>query len=73
MVYLSTTIEARGILGSKQHESWVGLDDFLRLGHEELSVVIKESVESFQDISGGEVQLIQDDPVAFPHGIDQNT
>lgn len=70
--YLSTTVEAGGILGSKQHEPRVGLDDFLCLGHKELPVVIEEPVESLQDISGGEVQLIQDDPVAFPHGVDQN-
>lgn len=72
-VYLSATIVARGILGSKQHKSWMSLDDFLCLGHKELPVVIKESVESFQDISGGKVQLIQDNPVAFPHGIYQNS
>lgn len=70
--YLSTPVEARGILGSKQHEPWVGLDDFLRFGHKQLPVVVQESVESLQDISGGEVQLIQDDPVAFPHGVDEN-
>lgn len=70
--HLSTTVEARGILGSKQHEPWVSLDDFLCLGHKQLPVVVEESVESLQDISGGEVQLIQDDPVTFPHGVDQN-
>lgn len=72
MMYLSTTVETRGILGSKQLESGVSLNDFLCLGHKELPVVIQQSVESLQDISGGEVQLIQDDPVALPHGVDQN-
>lgn len=71
-VYLSTSVETRGILGSKQQESGVSLDDFLCLGHKELPVVIEQPVESLQDVSGGEVQLIQDDPVAFPHGVYQN-
>lgn len=72
LLYLSAAIKARGILGSKQHESRVGLDDLLRLGHKELPVVIEESVEGLQDVSGGQVQLVQDDPVAFPHGVDEN-
>lgn len=72
LLYLSAAIKARGILGSKEHESRVGLDDLLRLGHKELPVVIEESVESLQDVSGGQVQLVQDDPVAFPHGVDEN-
>lgn len=71
-LHLSATIKARGILSGKQHKSWVGLDDFLRLSYKEFPVVIKESVQSFQHICGSEVQLIQDDPVTFPHSIDKN-
>lgn len=72
LLYLSAAVQARGILGSKQHESRVGLDDLLCLGHKELPVVVEESVESLQDVSGGQVELVQDDPVAFPHGVDEN-
>lgn len=71
--YLSATIKTRRILGCEQHKSGMSLDDLLGLSHKQLPVVIQQPIESFQDISGGEVQLIQNDPVAFPHGIDQNT
>lgn len=51
----------------------MGLDDLLRLGHKQLPVVIQQPVEGLQDVGGGQVELVQDDPVAFPHGVDENT
>lgn len=71
-IYLSATIEAWRILGSKQHESGMSFDNFLCLCHKQLPVVIQESVQSLQDVGGGQVQLVQDDPVTFPHGVDQD-
>ena len=35
--------------------------------------VYTDPIESFQDISGGQIQFIQDDPVTFPHGFYQNS
>lgn len=72
MLYLSPTVETRGILRSKQHEPGMSLDNFLSLSHKQLPVVIQQSVEGLQNISGGQVQLIQDDPVALPHSVNQN-
>lgn len=51
----------------------MGLDDLLRLGHKQLPVVVQQPVEGLQDVGGGQVELVQDDPVAFPHGVDENT
>lgn len=73
MPYLSASVEPWGILCCKQHESGMSPDDFLRLSHKQFPVVIQQPVESLQDVGGGQVQLIQDHPVAFPHGIKQDT
>lgn len=55
---LSAPIEPRRILGGKEHESGVGFDHFLCLSDEELPVVIQQSIQSLEDISGGKVQFI---------------
>ena len=71
--YLSATVEPWRILSGKEHESGMSLHYFLCLCHKELPVVIEQTVKSLQDIRGGQVQLIQNDPVTLSHGINQNT
>lgn len=72
-LYLPAAVQPRGVLGGEEHESGVGLDDLLRLSHKQLPVVVQQPVEGLQDVGGGQVELVQDDPVAFPHGVDENT
>lgn len=71
-LYLPATVQSRGILGGEEHESGVGLDDLLRLGHKQLAVVVQQPVEGLKHVCGGQVELVQDDPVAFSHGVDEN-
>lgn len=73
VAYLSATVETWGVLGCEKHESRMSLDNFLSLSYKQLPVVIQQPVQSLQDVGGGKVQLIQDHPVPFPHGINQNT
>ena len=44
---------------------------FLLLRNKKLSVVIKQSVEALQYLSFGQVELIQNQPVALPHCLHQ--
>ena len=45
----------------------------LRLPDEQLSVVVEEAVERLKDFRRCEVELVEDDPVAVAHRIDQRT
>jgi len=48
-------------------------DRLLQLGHEELAVVVQESVERLEDVRRRKVELVEDDPVAPSHSLDQGT
>lgn len=55
---LPATIESRRILCSEEHEARVSFDNFLSLSNEQLPVIIQQSIESLQNISGSQVQFI---------------
>lgn len=50
----------------------MGFYYFLCLGDEELPVIIQQPVQGLKDVGGGKVQLVQDYPIAFAHGINQD-
>lgn len=47
--------------------------NFLCFNYMQLSVVIEESIESFKNFWGRQVQLIEDDPITVTHCLHQNT
>ena len=70
---LSATVSrAAGVLGGEDPETWMSLDQGLSLGDEELSVVVQDTVQGFEDVGWSQVELVEDDPVAHSHRSSQN-
>ena len=68
--HLAAAIRAAGgVLGGKEHEVRVRLDRLLRLGDQQLAVVVKEAIEHFEHLRGGQVELIQHQPVPCAQGL----
>jgi hypothetical protein len=44
---------------------------FLRLGDEELAVVVQKAVQRLEHLAGREVKLVKDEPVPAPEGGDE--
>jgi len=53
------------MLCGKQHKVRVWLDDLLRLGNEQLSVVIQQAIQCLENFGRSKVQLIQHDPITL--------
>jgi hypothetical protein len=70
---LSTTVETGRVLRREEHEVGVRTDDLLRLGDDELSVVVEQSVQSLEDVGRGEVELVENDPVSSSDRSDEDT
>ena len=51
------------VLRREEHEVRVRLDRLLELGDEELAIIVEEAVQSLEDVGGGQVELVEDDPV----------
>ena len=45
----------------------MGLDDFLRVGNHQLSVVIEKTIEHLEYLRRCKIELVKYDPVAIPH------
>ena len=48
-------------------------DRLLQLGHEKLAIIVQESVKRLEDVRRCQVELVEDDPVALSHSLDQRT
>ena len=59
---LSSPVQPCWILCGKQLKRGVWRDHLLRLGDEQLAIVIKQSVEGLENFRRGQVELIEDDP-----------
>lgn len=68
-----TTTVARWILGREYSEILMRFQMFLGLRQEQLSVVVKKSVKTFENLTPGEIEFIQDEPITISNCLDQDT
>ena len=70
---LSTSISFCWVLGCKDSEVGVSLNHFLSFNNMKLSVVIEKSIQGFKNFGWCQVELIKNDPVAFPDSLNKNS
>lgn len=63
------TVESRRVLSGQETEPLVSFNRVLSLRYIQFPIVIKDPVQSLEDISRCKVQLVQDDPMSLPHGL----
>ena len=62
--YLAAPVRGAGrVLRGEEHEVRMRGDRLLKLGDEELAVIVEKTVQRLENVRGGEVELVQDDPV----------
>mmetsp|Transcript_53170 Transcript_53170/g.159130 ORF Transcript_53170/g.159130 Transcript_53170/m.159130 type:complete len:809 (-) Transcript_53170:45-2471(-) len=69
---LPSPVRAAGVLGGEQSKVRVGADRLVRLREVQLPIVVQQPIQSLEDLGGGQVQLVQDDPVPPAQCLDQN-
>ena len=69
--HLAPAVLARRVLRGEQHEVGVRPHHRVRLGDEQLAVVVQQPVQRLQHLRGRQVQLIQNHPVALAQRLHQ--
>lgn len=68
----AAVLTARRVLRGEQQEARVGPHRLLCLGDEQLAVVVQQPVERLEHLAGRQIQFVEDEPVAAPHGVDED-
>ena len=63
--------DPRGVLRREEREVRVRPNRLLQLGDEQLAVIVEEPVQRFEHVRRREVELVQHDPPALAHRLDQ--
>ena len=69
---LPAAVQPGRVLRGEQPEGRVRRHRLLRLGQEQLAVVVQQPVQRLQHLTGSEVQLVQQQPPPLPHRLHQH-
>lgn len=64
---LATGVLASRILGGKEEKARMSAHELLGFGNVQLAIVVKHSIERLEHFARCQIQLVQQDPVAFSH------
>ena len=69
----SSSIQTRRVLSSEQDEVGMWFDHSVCLRNEQFTIIIKETIQSLQDLRGGKIQFIKNNPPSISQCLDQKS